>query len=332
MAMSNNRITYYELIERVSDYLGMGMAPSGDDLARVRSRIEDGYRRFLNPPILPGERAPHSWSWLAPSASLAIVAADWDYDLPRDFGQLIGTFTYAASESTVRYIEVTSIERVLRARADVNLSGDPYMVALRPKESSTVTGLLWEALFYPNPSGAMAFTYRYLIEQPKLDTAVSSGAGTTDSDAGVLTDATAAFVTDAVAVGDRVIISAANGPVEGLYAVASITDETNLVITGDLGDDDGTCTYEVLKETIYPLGTMDCTEVLVESCLSVAEMFHDDAMDIHTTQFTHLLQAAIQRDRMKGPRSLGYNGDRSDQAEGSRSILDRTISYNGTPV
>ena len=344
---STLQLTYYDLIERVGDYLGVGMSPHGDDLARVRMRIEDGYRRFLNPPILPGEQAPHLWSWLAPATTLAILADTEDYDLPTDFSQLIGTFNYASGESTVHYIEVTSVDRVMRARADADegVGGRPYMVAIRPKTPSTTAGQTYEVLFYPTPSAALTLHYRYVKQQNKLDTAIVEGTGDVvadDDDAyTILRDTGVDF--SGVSAGDIVIISNADGPTEGIYTVASTTDidesaspspspspwADTITVTGDFGAG-GTCNYEVLPATILPLG--ECSEALVESCLAVAETFHDDAEEIHSRAFMRLIADCIMRDRMRGPRTLGYNADRSDGVTGNPSRLDGTYTYDGTLI
>ena len=345
MATSTLKLTYYDLIERVGEYLGVGMSPSGDALARVRARIEDGYRRYLSPPILPGERAPHLWSWLAPTTTLAIVAGTNDYNFPDDFAQLIGTFNYAAGESDIRYMEVTSVDRIMRARADVNLSGDPYMVAIRSKAATTAAGQTYEAIFYPKPSAARTLHYRYLKQPDKMDTPIVSGTGVVEADAAgnytQLYDEGTDF--SEVSAGDIVIISNANGPTEGMFVVSSMADidesdspspspspwADRITVTGDFGAG-GTCNYEVLPATIYPLG--ECPEALVESCLAVAEEFHDDAVDIHLQAFMRRLAVCIQRDRMRGPRTLGYNADRSDGVRGDPSRLDGTYTYNGTLV
>jgi len=351
------QISYYEMIERVSDFLGYGLAPSGDDLARVRARIEAGYRRFLDPPVLPGEVVPHEWSWLSPLATLEISAGVYRYTLPYDFGGIISDISYAPQVSVIERIAVTHEGVIRKYRANNDYSGDPYVAAVRALSHSHTSGQLWELVVYPTPSEARTLYYRYKVGTTRLDNPIISGTGTiiegADGSWNTLYDASADF--SGVTAGDVVVISAATGPLEGMYvaeaicpsvasdasaspdgsasaspsASGAVASACNTVrVIGDC-DSGGTVSYEILPQYIYAKG--ECPECLIESCLAAAELQQDDTIGNHQAKFTELLIACVIRDRMKHSQELGYCGDASDDLEnGPRPLHEVTgVTYDG---
>src|SRR3990167_8272096 len=56
-----------------------------DDVDRI---VDMGLRRFYFPPVIPGEKKAHEWSFLYVTTTLATAANDYTYDLPDDFGGL----------------------------------------------------------------------------------------------------------------------------------------------------------------------------------------------------------------------------------------------------
>lgn len=79
----------------------------------------------------------------------------------------------------------------------------------------------------------------------------------------------------------------------------------------------------------YPLGGMPYFECLLESCLAQAELFMNDAQDIHRQQYQVLLAQAIAHERRTGAANLGYNGDRSTQRVLLPRIRSEYVTYNG---
>jgi len=86
----------------------------------------------------------------------------------------------------------------------------------------------------------------------------------------------------------------------------------------------------------YPLGGVPLSEVIVASCLAIAEQRLHDAKGFRTEQFETLLAAAIADDAdAHVPDTLGYNADRSDGpayhdtgAGGELYAFDGTIYYD----
>ena len=358
VAANLGQISYYEIIERVSDFLGYGLAPAGDELTRVRARIEAGYRRFLDPPVLPREVVPHEWSWLSPLATLDLSLGVYRYTLPFDFGGIISDMNYAPQASLIQRVSITHEGVIRKLRANNDQSGDPYTAAVRALSHSLTSGQLWELVVYPTPIEARTLYYRYKVGSTRLDTPIISGTGTiiqgADGTWNTLSDPSADFL--GVTIGDVVIISAATGPLEGMYVAEAIcpsvaSDEstspsgasasaspsasgaaasgcTSVRVVGD-SESGGTVSYEILPQFIYPKG--ECPECLVESCLAAAELQQDDTIGIHQAKFTELLIACVIRDRMKHSQELGYCGDASDDLENGPIIEHEVtgVTYDG---
>lgn len=82
----------------------------------------------------------------------------------------------------------------------------------------------------------------------------------------------------------------------------------------------------------FPLGGAKYSEVIVESCLAVAEMRANDERGVHWDQFTANLLAAVAKDKETGARHFGYMGDRPDREVVPRRVLGAgsySISYKG---
>lgn len=59
----------------------------------------------------------------------------------------------------------------------------------------------------------------------------------------------------------------------------------------------------------YPLGGMRHSELVIASCLAVAEQRANDERGIHTEDYQRMLVAAIQQDRRLGARHYGHMGE-----------------------
>jgi hypothetical protein len=140
--------------------------------------IQSGVRRVYYPPaVSPGaygaitlDTLGYEWSWLQPTTTLSIVSGTGDYDLPDDFGRLIGRLYYAPETYRKSIIEV-SVGTILTGRANSNRSGDPYWAATRFKSSDGTNGQRQEVLFYPEPDTDRTLTYKYEAYQGALNEA-----------------------------------------------------------------------------------------------------------------------------------------------------------------
>lgn len=85
-----------------------------------------------------------------------------NYDLPDDFGRLIGDLHYSA-DSCRAAIQVVSINALLEMRAHEDRTDVPSFAAVRPKTSTGATGQRSEILFWPRPT-SQAYTLSYTYE------------------------------------------------------------------------------------------------------------------------------------------------------------------------
>ncbi|WP_309381987.1 hypothetical protein [Cerasicoccus frondis] len=95
-----------------------------------------------------------------------------------------------------------------------------------------------------------------------------------------------------------------------------------------------TYTYEAYNGKLttdkpYPLGGMKFSELIVESCLSVAEQRANDEVGIHTTAFKRLLASAISQDQRQGARNYGHMGGSIDFNEPCR-MRSGEVTYKGS--
>lgn len=85
----------------------------------------------------------------------------------------------------------------------------------------------------------------------------------------------------------------------------------------------------------YPLGGMRHAELLIASCLSVAEQRANDERGIQTAEFERLLATAIEHDRRLGAQHFGHMGGFDDGATVPRhgdTGGTYPITYNGVDV
>jgi hypothetical protein len=165
MAESSLSVGYPELIGETGNFLGYGYKAYASYAAGQQSElnrlVQSGVRRVYYPTALDAERfAGYEWSWLRPTKTLEIAASDGDYDLPDDFGRLIGEINYPAA-AYLPPIAIIAVNRLLAMRASSDLSGDPMYAATRYKASDGTNGQRQEILFYPEPDTARTLSYEY---------------------------------------------------------------------------------------------------------------------------------------------------------------------------
>jgi len=81
----------------------------------------------------------------------------------------------------------------------------------------------------------------------------------------------------------------------------------------------------------YPLGGMKYAELIIESCLSVAEQRANDERGAHYERFIELLAASVEQDRKVGAQYFGFMGQPEDKGPFPRRALGHTypVSYKG---
>ena len=161
MAESTLSLAKEDLDERIGHFLGYGASSSNwssgqqANIDRVR---EAGLMRFYN---------AHNWVFLTPTATLSLVADDYDYDMPDDFGWIVGTFHF---DDDTGYAPLNLVpEGMIRdLRAQSTSSGIPREFALVAKSNDGTTGQRYQVLLYPTPDSTYTLHYRYNVIRDAL--------------------------------------------------------------------------------------------------------------------------------------------------------------------
>ena len=93
------------------------------------------------------------------------ISGQQDYDLPDDFGAIVGNMTFAASDSCLYpSIKLTSEYniRVMR-QDDVSSLSYPAYVAIRAVANAGTSGQRYEAMFSPAPTAEYTLDYKYTV-------------------------------------------------------------------------------------------------------------------------------------------------------------------------
>lgn len=156
--------TYPYFLRAVGGYLGFGYNEDNwtydqDRLANMLT--QNGIRWFYNPPVGKDDMV-YEWSFLKPTATLSLSAADYDYDLPADFGTIADDVTLARDDREQR-IEIISEVRIRAKRASADASGPPKYAAVRPKAIDYTAEQSFEMIFYPTPDASWTATYVYNV-------------------------------------------------------------------------------------------------------------------------------------------------------------------------
>ena len=149
---------------RIADFLGWTRDSGqwdGTDIDRLDEIINAGYQQFVYPPPLQNEMVSHEWSFLKPTATFDTVADDYLYDLPSDFGAMVGDLAYDEDEDESRIIEQVTPGMIDRARTVDDYSGRPYQFALRPKAVTMAASQVTELMLYPAPDAVFGIIYHY---------------------------------------------------------------------------------------------------------------------------------------------------------------------------
>lgn len=103
------------------------------------------------------------WSYMRPTGTLTTEDGEGDYELPGNFGGIVGESMSLDYDSCINRVVVVP-EYMVRRNRTVDTSGIPRMVALRPKaNTSPATPQRWEAMVWPTPDQEYTITYRYRL-------------------------------------------------------------------------------------------------------------------------------------------------------------------------
>jgi len=346
MGESTLGLKFSELKEEVADYLGYGTDSTKWGTLRtaaVEKIVQAGLRRFYWPdPDQQGNVT--EWSFMKPVTTLTTVAGQEDYDLPDDYGGIIGNLTYDPQDSW-RYIQIVNEGRIraMRQTSDSVGTARPLMAAVRakkmPKQEQTVT--------LTGTSGTANITLDTVDYLATFDTdltttaanwvtanatALATAGYTVTSALGVITVVAIEYVTD-------VDVSQAN--VSGDLA-ATITE----VIDGTEGQRmeimfwptpnaiyNLAYAYNVLPDKVstaspYPYGGAVHAQTIKCACLAEAEFSRDDVEGVRAQRFAARLQVSRNLDgKLNRTEEYGYNDDDSEVSENQQGWPRSDYAY-----
>jgi hypothetical protein len=169
--MSTLAMTYANLRSAIGDFLGYGTDSSAWDTQQttdINNALASGLRRFYTPMVMPGEGKAHQWSFLRPKYSFDTVAADFDYDLPAGFAQIIGPIDFDNSENQNHRIKVTGEANLMALRARDTTAGAPIYAAVRAKAQTAGSEQISELIFWPTPDVIYTLHFRYQIQPDNI--------------------------------------------------------------------------------------------------------------------------------------------------------------------
>ena len=165
-----------------------------------------------------------------------------DYDLPDDFGRIMGDLTFSEKDKSWHTVKIVGENRIREMRQrdySTTSTVDPYYAAIRPEAQSTTdaTGSRQVIQFWPAISSAVTVSYRYRVR----------------------------------------------------------------------------ASHDVTEVAKHPYGASDHSELILSSCLAVAEQRLDNERGPYYARFMDCLMSSIELDaRSNRAENLGYNGDGSD--------------------
>lgn len=165
-------VTYDSLRREAGRFLGFHRDPhtwNANEIQDVDDVVDTALGMVHTPPVLPGERFSHAWSFLRPTTTLAITVGVEDYDLPDDFAAVEGPVTLLHPNSTPYEIDVVPDWQIRQWRqlySDV--SSSPTKCAIVPLISEGLYQQKYQLLVYPKPDGSYSAQLRYHARQPAL--------------------------------------------------------------------------------------------------------------------------------------------------------------------
>lgn len=160
IAESSLTLGFPGLKQSVGVFLDFGSSGwSASQITKIESIVQSGIRRVYYPPA-SGNHSGFEWSWLRPWTTIDTVVDDYDYDLPDNFGRMIGEFHYEADQNR-RPIKRVPVSTILKKRSQYDESGYAIFFAVRYKSSDGTAGQKQELLLYPNPDSVRTLNYQY---------------------------------------------------------------------------------------------------------------------------------------------------------------------------
>jgi hypothetical protein len=332
MAESTATLKYSTLRTAIGYYLGFGRTSgnwTASETADIDYVLDRGLAQAYYPPPLPGERVAHEWSFLKPESTFKV----W------------GTYTYTASgdpdggtnlTATAGSTDFLTGTTMVGKTVTFTTSGNTYTVA----SVTSATVLVTTGSMSGETSGdTFKVTSDGNFNLPDNHGGFSGDGrlhyGTDDNSwySIELTSPSRIMSCRQQNISDSRPILAAERPTASGSSTQSTRSELMIWPTP-------TSTYtlhyralilqDALTSDVYPLGGPAHSELMLASCLAVAESHIGDTQGNHAANFTRLLSASVSRDRLAfDTKKYGVNTDRSDGYSPHRRFYDE-VTYQGS--
>jgi hypothetical protein len=160
--------TFEDLYLDVAEYEGLGRSVASDNLAKVKRRVNSGYKRALS---------LHKWQFMFKDAVLITEANKWQYELPDDFGSVSIGFKYPPDDIYTDIAD-TDYDNIISLRtATGNSTGRPYVYAISDIAYAEILGSRKQVSFHYTPSGRFVLSYQYKVIFNELSTSTDVPVG-----------------------------------------------------------------------------------------------------------------------------------------------------------
>lgn len=162
----NLLVGYTDFKSELALWLGYGFDSTNwtsDEQAELNRHIQEAYRWILYPQTIPGEKVPHTWSFMEQTTTLVTTADDYDYTLPADFGSFIGKYMYWGVGVVYDHVCRTNDSEIIHLRAFSETTARPERFALRWAAQVAGSSQRQELIFWPTPDTTYTLTYKYSV-------------------------------------------------------------------------------------------------------------------------------------------------------------------------
>jgi hypothetical protein len=322
VAESTLSISFDDLKAKVGHFIGYGS--NGDNWTESQAdeiiqHVQSGVRQFYYPPAAEGIEAGYDWSFLQPTTTITTIGTYDTGTLEVASGTCTltgGTWpSWAASgtltiDSTVYSITSRDSDTVLTVVGDDVAAGESDWSLKHSgiQDLPDDVGRVMGDFFYEPDVYNRSIV---LVSEARLQSYLQQSADTDKPQY-----AAVRYKSDSptATVGQRMEVLW--WPIPSSAYTLTYRYEA---YTGELSND-----------VKYPLGGMRYSELVLESCLAIAEQRENDERGIHWDSFLRLLRAGIEYDRKQGARYFGHMGSEYDSTltrEQCQSSYD--ITYKG---
>ena len=162
---SNLMLSFKDIFTKVSEFLGLGSSPAGDNLTKAKDLAYRGYARFLLPTYIRTGTL-HVWSFLKQDAIINTVSGQWEYELPSDFNYFTIGPNFSEG-SNYPPLQGTTVEKIRKLRSTGDVSAYPQFWSLSSGVYSVEAGTVFNMVLYPEPSAEHQLHYQYVMEPDK---------------------------------------------------------------------------------------------------------------------------------------------------------------------